>query len=565
MKRFCNYLMALLVLMIAVSCEDQLSTNGAGVMSDGASINVNVLQSEVFADTKAGGGAVILNNVFGSEDDEFIIEEYVSRIEDAVDGPATKGTEITTAKLNQYGKSFTVNGWGNVSARLGQPELPTNHLASLTTTYNGSNWAWEGADPKWIHKNPLHLWSYYPVGKITPTINFDDDVPANNTASFDNYTTDGTDLLIAYNKESREFQPADSKGNHSYDANGQLKDDIIGDPTFNVHFYHALAAVKFVLNSTTTGADVHSITLCYVDSDNNIVTTGQGIATTGDCVATGTGDGSGTVSFAWSNQGTKKALHYEFSSTQSVAGGYTSTGDGVLFMIPQSVQNIKVIVEFSKNGSTKYYTKVQNLQNVTWNAGYYYTYKLHIGEFHVPGEILLGANNLTVSKFKTGYGQTFLEEPLPIKNVTKVGVACAGASMQVNSDGAVVLTQGTSASGSIANYTLPGNYNAPLPSGTISFDFLPYSGAGNVGDIISFGNNVPENYKTFYHYNYGAVIDRNYVFDTSGEDYFNMVLYYKSGNNGNTFTLNLNFIMVLEVEEDPSLPGNFDSIDWSII
>lgn len=561
-----------------------------------------------------------------SEEDDFSISEYVGRISDASECPGTKGTEITTFKINQSGKQFTMEGWGKVSAHKGAPEVVTHHIDGLTTTYSGSAWNWDGgADPKWINENDLYLWSIYPVGAISPTINYDGETPAN-IASFTGYTANGTDLLLAYNDEARQFEK-DAKGNHSYDGNGILTDNIIGDPTVNIHFYHALAEVRFVLETTMDGADVHSITLCHVGADGNIVTAGEGIATTGDCVATGSGTGTGSVSFAWSNQGTKKPLHYEFTNTQSVAGGYASTGDGVNFMIPQTVQSndIKIIVQFSKYGGSKYYTKVIDFPGVTWNAGYYYTYKLKIGEFHVPGELLpistapIVLNGLKNSGASGTTGKQAFDSDISAKGVTCVGfliadyassatasmplyvymeknnvdpyagktaaqiAALPSSSIQTWSDihfknADARLTQISTTFASTGNVTNLKNAVAGIDYRQTYDVGLNYSGTetysslnllGNTGasgkpkdSIIGHTSGYTRNGPYYFAYRIPENADNN---TTNDVNTLNFIFKTSADSNNLGATVYVLGIVVIEVRTDGNLPGNFDDIDWSTL
>lgn len=561
MKRFCSFItIAIAAMVMASSCDSGISTESAGSQSNSSSIKVNVLQSETFIVSKSADIKQTPVRVFLSKDDDFTIEEYVSSIDEALSQPETKGTIVSTAGINRTGESFTVNGWGMVSESKGKPELATNHIPSYTVSYSSGKWSWDGgAAPKWINENNLHIWSYYPVGKIEPEIVFDDKTPSNNTASFEDYTTDGTDLLIGYNKESREFEK-DSKGNHTYDTDGILIDPIIGDEFINVAFYHALAAVKFELETSTTGADIHSITLCYVDSSNQIVATGEGIATTGDCVATGSGSGSGSVSFDWDNLDDRKALHYE----------YSSSFDGeVLFMIPQEVQNIKVIVEFSKSGCTYYYTRIQNIPNETWDAGYCYTYKLKLGEFHVPGEVMSQLTSVEIPGLKPKSGSTSFVRPetssgaaapIPIKGVTKMGLAINGYGLGAKPQDNQTVYMYCNKYGSANSLSAPG------PG--FPYDFAPVTFNG---DFFVFGGGGDETYYNCYSFTPTEDQEKHpasngvpgyYVFDTAGETEF--LLYFKpsAGDNSGGFMADLKCLMVLEVEEDSNIPSNFPLTPW---
>lgn len=564
MKDLCNFITVLLVLLAAISCEGSLSSDKPGSKPNGTSIKVNVPETEAFIMTKAGDASSVPTRVFGSEDDGFTISEYVRTIDEAMAQLATKGTEMTTTGINKPGESFIVDGYGKVSPGPGEDPVMTNHLPGLTASYTSSgtnHWPWSGADPKWINESNLHIWSYYPVGAISPDITVNDTSPyTGNTAAFTSYTTDNTDLLLAYNREFREFEK-NALGQHDYNTDGAITNDIIGSDAFNVKFYHALAAVKFELSSTTSGADIHSITLCYVNSSKQIVATGEGIATTGDCVATGSGSGSGTVTFDWSNLDNRKALHYEFDSSHSVAGGYTSTGAGVLFMIPQEASDLSIIVEFSKNGSTQYYTRIVDFPDVSWEAGYYYTYKLSIGEFHVPGEKMTQLTDVHIQGLKNNSGGAFLrpDTAIPIKGVTKMGLATTGYGLGSKSGQTVYMYCNKDGSSN----TIPG------PGSGFQFDFDPVTKIND--NIYSFGNGTSETYDRIYTFSITQSQTKNpasngvpgfYAFDTTGINTFQLYFMPSAGDNSGGFHAFLIGLFVLEVEKDANLPNNFPLTTW---
>lgn len=393
------------------------------------------------------------------------------------------------------------------------------------------------------------------------------------------------DLLFAYNEEMREFEVED----------GKLKEDVNGNhiikngktESFNVTFYHALAAVKFELETTTNGADIHSVTLCYTDDSGNIITTG-GIATKGTCTASATGgDGSREVGFSWpeTNLTNKKPMHFVFndgtSSTTKVSGGYANTGDGVLFMIPQTATGLKVIVEFSKYGGTQYYTKVITAGlDIDWKAGYCYTYKFKIGEFHVPGENYASLTDVSISGLKNSEDNIQPPSALSIKGVTRMGLVINSWRLG-SKDGQTVYLNAIVDGESQVEYQTVSKVTSPTtPNTNYSFNFAPVSenalpGTNNI--IYSFGtDDTEETYHTYYSFTPPTGSGKSdmgtprigpfyYTFDTTDASTFKIMFTPAAGDNSGGFFADVRCLIVLEVKSDPNLPNNFKDIDWANI
>ena len=129
--------MALLGLMMAISCEERLSTERIGSQSNGPSIKVRVPGTNALM-TKAADASAIPTRVFGNEDDDFTITEYVYDMNAM--GPMTKGREIVTSgtsghPINQNGESFGVLAYyetdGLLHSRLPQRDWTLTALAHI--------------------------------------------------------------------------------------------------------------------------------------------------------------------------------------------------------------------------------------------------------------------------------------------------------------------------------------------------------------------------------------------------------------------------------------------------
>ncbi len=539
--------MALLLSAIAVlSCEKDSSRNVNPGRNTGINIAADVINAAEYIETKSGAIAE-LKNVYGEPGDDFIITEYVTDIEATL--PGTKGTEIKNANFGtKYGRFHT------------QAYVGDDLKFSLDAV--APSWGWDGDAPKWINLVDYSIWSYAPASMesgLTVTkdqITFTHSVPAALEAQ--------QDLIFAHNEERRSFNDPATNTFKVDESDPEKKS------TFDVKFYHALSAVKFVLDVTDTqtaaAADVHSITLCYIDPDTHqIVTSNAGIATTGDCTVTSSGSGS----FDWDNVGTRKPLHYEFNDTyprtsSCVANDYCNTGDGVMFMIPQTATDISVIVEFSKyGGEDLYYTKVKKLNDINWQAGKYYTYKLQIGEFHVPGELLAANVDLKVQHFASAQAQNLWSNDFTQKGIKKVGVIIDGYLWGGNQSGTLDLFVSNGTPRNVVPDSSPFQYNfldTNVPS------------TPEINVIYKFGLNGSgtETYDTHYTYTTSTskTETKYYVFDVesalNNSGKFNIQMYTTSNNNGASFTAPVRCMMVLEVNSD-TLPSNFSTIDWDNI
>ncbi len=555
-----------------------------GSTSASMSIDVTPVTAAEDALTKSASGVEgTVTNVFGSPEDGLYITEYVSDIEDIL--PQTKGSEITTGNIAASYGAFKVNAFTD-SLSNGTHVKYFADIKNLTSKYNGSKWNWyddskgsyisDEDAPKWRINTPTSIWSYAPVsatGRTAPAVDSLHGIFDKMTFTYtvpDNYHNQA-DLLFAYNVESREFKKEGTVYKKPYEI-----DPAVGtgtqhsgqyDEYFDVNFYHALAAVKFELNTTTAGANVHSVTICYTDGSNNIVMNG-GLATTGDCTATGSGSGAGSVSFNWQNLGGNKPLRYVYSdaypaTSLTVSGGYAKDGNGVLFMIPQNASNLKVIVEFSKNGGNHYYTAVYNTPlSVNWQAGKYYLYRLSVGEFHVIGEKMTQLTDIQIKGLdsKSGYFIRPEGDPVPSKGVTKMALITNGYGLEVSSAERV----------GMHSNAYGGSQDVPSQVDYISFDLLPYTLDAN-NNLISFGDGTTEQYakrvdftNTTYNNNKQnpAIVPSTaaaYVFETGGKDTFFLYFRPQSGSNNGGFKAELKGLYVVEVATDPNLPGNWEA------
>lgn len=295
-----------------------------------------------------------------------------------VDEILTKGSITTTSTINQDGQTFTVNAWLGSNS---EDEAGYHFIKNAAVTYKSGDWFFGTEDAKnphvWRNAVPTTFWSYYPatLANGTRTISFPGDPAADNEQnkiSFTYSVPNGTDaavkqedLIFAYNLQEADFE--ETWGEENY---GKL---INGTSTIvNIHFYHALAAIRFdVAGAINQGRAITKIEL-------------GGLRASATCDVTGSGDSPGAVSFNWYNAKGTASCSQTFSASDFTEKSLDGTTPNALmskssgkffFVIPQQVKN-SVTLTITVDGETQ--QKVLD-HDTPWEAGKIYTYKLNPG------------------------------------------------------------------------------------------------------------------------------------------------------------------------------------------
>lgn len=319
-----------------------------------------------------------------------------------VDEVLTKGSIVTTNSINQDNQTFVVNAWlgslnryqndkdgqrtydeGGSTGRMNfsGDETDYHFIKDAAVTYKSGDWFFGTEDAKnphvWRNAVPTTFWSYYPAALTngTRTITLPGDLAedaAQNDLSFTYAIPNGTDsavkqedLLFAYNLQHADFE--ETWGEENY---GKL---INGTSTIvNIHFYHALAAIRFdVSGAISQGRAITNIEL-------------GGLRASATCDVTGSGDSPGAVSFNWYNAKGTASCSQTFSASDFTEKSLDGTTPNALmskssgkffFVIPQQVKN-SVTLTITVDGETQ--QKVLD-HDTPWEAGKIYTYKLNPG------------------------------------------------------------------------------------------------------------------------------------------------------------------------------------------
>ena len=338
-----------------------------------------------------------------ADGEALLVEAFVS---DYTDLPfpdeVTKGSVADGTSVSQTGSRFIVNAWlGSLNRYTGSSAQLSDgrvYEASDATDYhfikNGaavkgsSEWTFKdsgGNDYIWRNAVPTTFWSHYPEtvsGNVTRSITF----PGNQASdaaqkkiSFsysigtDANATDLKDILFAYNLETVRYEDANNA------SHGTL---LSGSETIDIHFYHALPAIRFdVSGLVRKGKVIKAITL-------------EGLTSSGSCELEGA---AGALDFSSWTLGTGKAtVRQEFTAsdfTEPSVDNDPATGNPnpatlqafsngkIFFPLPQEIEGsgIKVTIEYTHNGDDIVVTKSFVLDhNEAWESGKYYTYRLSV-------------------------------------------------------------------------------------------------------------------------------------------------------------------------------------------
>ena len=285
--------------------------------------------------------------------------------------PATKGTEVTTSNLNAFRmKAYAEHDWHDNATN-------TDHQAGeyfgvsteVTVSRSSSEWTLS-PEQNWLNDVPISFWSWNEVEPaVYPSRGYD---MAFFSYSVANAVTSQKDLVFAYNGEKTTFNGTGSITAHT----STNRDYARTDDQLDIHFYHALSAIKFDISGVEE-ATLGKITL-------------KGIYPEGDCDITVSDDG--VPEFEWTVKGKPKSYSQTFDASDFGSDGKQVAGGSKEFlMIPQTLRNDAAIeITLTKSSDPtdviKESMSIAKLNsadpdNVEWKAGKYYTYRLTTDPF----------------------------------------------------------------------------------------------------------------------------------------------------------------------------------------
>ncbi len=297
---------------------------------------------------------------------------------------------------------------GAYDASTASPQTLKDVNVFYSTSYKDLHWRIEGntdddyVNPRfsWVNNVPINFFAYAPktIKGSRSITKSDSSVDANYPFTYaalvssDEVTSANCDdIIFAYTSHTASFED-----DHENPGFGTLKDGT--SDMFSLKFYHALAQIRFCVDP----ADFTDIKLVYVRLVGPASSSGSsgylGLATSGSCTYAGA---MNTFNWVSSTLGNRHAYRQTFgTSGVTFASGlpdskwvaskygtnpekdlYTCTGD-VLLVIPQTLENCGVEVGIQIGSGPVEILKghlpatTNTSTNVSWDAGYYYTYKI---------------------------------------------------------------------------------------------------------------------------------------------------------------------------------------------
>lgn len=301
-------------------------------------------------------------------------------------GIESKGEIITTDNIGQKYGRFVTDVWmvddADVrSEAAAHGETDPHYIKSSIVTYNPGGtprhmWNMD-QEKNWLNEVYLCFWSWAPVEVLdtdgaTPLRNLLKSVDvAEGTLPF-NYqlptsTGDGhdaehqQDLLFAFNYQKYEDDP---------------------EGLVDVHFYHALSWIRFMVDKTD-GSFNPDLEIANISIKN--------IYKSGDCVFKPTTLGFAENKFAWSNLINQDS----YSQNLTLAEDFTephptrtdarlSTRSKAFMLIPQTTPEDALISITFKRSDNSTVVRSVSFKGEEWKAGLYYTYKISATSLNEP-------------------------------------------------------------------------------------------------------------------------------------------------------------------------------------
>lgn len=343
-------LMAATIVFSAASCQKEIfATLGSDVIKANVNTEANVKTKASLSPSEE----LVASETAGDFRIDLIASESIEN------ASLTKGSLYTTANF----------GSAKVDAYLGKSveNFPQKYIDGGVLNPDGSILSTGGEPYYWLNDIPFHFWCYKPE-------NLSLAAGASGNASFSYQTPaspdDQKDIVIAYSTST-------------------YKDGEGGD--FDVHMYHALAAVRFDIRLLPAGSEVVNVRIIDV-------------ATSGTCSVSG----NSKAGFNWNLSGSPLGTF-----SQNLEKGYFVTKDmlqaeeeKMFFFIPQTLgSSAKIEMTFDTiqpDSTVLRSTMAVSAAGHRWKPGYTYTYRVSMIPKHY-GVIVDGAGSYTFAGNQSQY------------------------------------------------------------------------------------------------------------------------------------------------------------------
>lgn len=307
-------------------------------------------------------------------------DDLAGRIGFRVKKVVTKGAVITTENIATTYGSFVTDVWVAESGHTAAKEHGQNVHYINRGEVNYADGSWTLANEKmWLHDVDLCFWSWAPSTVNTrnisesPNEEFDPgkgyvySLPFTYSLPTPNMTSDAVnqqDLLFAFNLERH--------------TDGDHRDYV------NIHFYHALSWIKFMVDKDD-GFDV-SLEIANIGLTD--------ICTTASCLFK-PGEAEKQGKFEWNNHSAKARVgqgytiagdfeHPKNNLGVTLTSRYVTSDSKAFMLIPQTTDSeAKVAITFKRDDDSTI-ERFADLDVQTWQPGTSYTYKIHATSLDEP-------------------------------------------------------------------------------------------------------------------------------------------------------------------------------------
>ena len=421
MRKFLAVLPMIAMVVGVSACREEIEPNTGSTSEDGK----GKVESIIFkvggsnADTKAGKslkGSVRNMIPFSNEPGEeaLFLEESVIDLDDVYSrgGVDTKGVPTYTENFGSVYDTFGADVYDFTNGNLNTKFTAGGNTLSLVDSSSPLKYKYSFSEGKWVttYPNSLLFYMYAPsniagagVSNFKANLNTTDNKKDKGYITFE-FTTPST---------------ASTQQDILFTSKLLTRDDYVNEKNNSVLFYHALAGIRFKCGNTVEGSDGKPVKDEYVTVTKIAVT---GIYNTGKCTVSPQFDADGyvcgdsntsgktpkskdVVSWPTADLGTSGTPSYELDGTITTAaeGQFpdsfygkdgnlgdvnfnNSTFSNTFFFIPQTTPTgalVTITYNIKKSNGTESHTKTVAFNNITWQPGVLYTYKLTVRELGV--------------------------------------------------------------------------------------------------------------------------------------------------------------------------------------
>lgn len=296
---------------------------------------------------------------------------------------STKGQVITTANIGEQYQRFITDIWvseagKDAAAAFGQPQ---HYVDKAVVNYDpdGDPYKWElSVEAYWLNDVYKCFWSWAPV-EVKDTDNITS-LRSIGTATNEEHGT----LPFSYQLPTslNDGTDAELQKDLLFAFNYQKLNDGETEGLVNIHFYHALSWIRFMVDKTD-GSFSPELEITNISFDN--------LYRSADCIFDPTAAGFAEDKFRWDNHVNKGnfsqdlTIEDDFNEPYPKApGASVSTSSKSFMLIPQTTPDDAIISITFKRSDGSTIVRSVKFNGEEWKAGLYYTYKISATSLNNP-------------------------------------------------------------------------------------------------------------------------------------------------------------------------------------